>query len=337
MANILIKPPWQGREREITPEDVYLDRRRFLRLMGVGSAGIAGLMAGCGDTGVNAQQADNEVLPPSLKPTEDPLQSPMPAFEQAVTRNPAFKVEERGLTPYAVAAKYNNFYEFTTEKEGVARLAARLTTKPWSIEVTGLVSEPRTVDFEEILKQFPLEERIYRFRCVEAWAMTVPWVGIPLAKVIEWLGPDPKATHVRFVTLNRPAEMPGIESQPWYPWPFYEGLRMDEAMNEMTFLTVGMYGKVIPNQNGAPVRIITPWKYGYKSPKSIVKIEFTDSQPKTFWNDLQPKEYSFLSNVEPDVPHPRWSQATERLIPHDDRVKTKLYNGYGEWVAKLYA
>jgi len=251
-------------------------------------------------------------------------------------RNEKYTVTERPVTPFVKAASYNNFYEFTNEKERVKDLAASLTTHPWQIEVGGLVKRPKVIDIDDILGRFELEERLYRFRCVETWAMTVPWIGIPLSKVIAWLEPDNRATHIRFMSLNRPGEMPGIEAQPWYPWPYYEGLRMDEAMNELPLLVVGMYGRVLPNQNGAPVRIITPWKYGYKSPKSIVKIEFLDNEPGTFWSDQQPEEYPFLSNVDPETPHPRWSQATETLIDNGDKIKTLPYNGYGNWVGKLY-
>jgi sulfoxide reductase catalytic subunit YedY len=328
MSNIILTPSWQADPRSITQESIYLNRRKFIRMMGLSMPAVYGLGMAC-----NSESGSTEISSTDGYPIQPEV---LPDILKAV-QNVKYTVPERSVTPYEKATSYNNFYEFTTDKEMVKTLAASLTTRPWQIEIDGLVKEPRVLDLDDILGHFELEERIYRFRCVEAWSMTVPWTGIPLSKVIEWLEPDNKATHVRFTTLNRPEEMPGITSQPWYPWPYYEGLRMDEAMNELAFLVVGMYGRQMPNQNGAPVRVITPWKYGYKSPKSIVRIEFTDSQPGTFWSDLQPDEYPFLSNVDPDKPHPRWSQATEKLIDTGERIETLPYNGYGDWVAKLYA
>lgn len=325
MANVIIKPGWQARECDATPEHVFMERRRFLKSMGfLGAAALLGAsLPGC---------ARAEEQPAGPEDSQSPL-SELPA---PVTRNETYAVSERGLTPYRNSTRYNNFYEFTTTKEEVARLAGKLTTSPWSIDVKGLVKKPATIDLAELLKKFPLEERIYRFRCVEAWAMTVPWVGFPLAKFIEHCEPTSAAKYVAFVTLLRPREMVGQATQNWYNWPYYEALRLDEAMNELALMTVGMYGKVLPNQNGAPVRIITPWKYGYKSIKSVVEVVFTDKQPSTFWNDLAANEYGFYSNVNPKVPHPRWSQATERLIDSGKRVPTLPYNGYGEYVASLY-
>lgn len=326
MANIILKPSWQGNERDVTPEDLYWNRRQFLRMMGCAGLGVltAGALPACSSAS-------------SEPPGPGAFVSPQPALPVAAVRNEAFVVPERPLTPYRSAANYNNFYEFTTDKERVAKMAQQLTTEPWTLEVSGLVEKPQTFDVDQLLKQFPLEERIYRFRCVEAWAMTVPWVGFPLATLLKEVVPLSKARFVRFVTVLRPEEMPGQARQDWYPWPYFEGLRLDEALNPLALLAVGMYGKVLPKQNGAPIRLVTPWKYGYKSPKSIVKIELTEDQPETFWNKLQPREYGFYSNVDPGVPHPRWSQASERLISTGERVPTKLYNGYAEQVASLYA
>ena len=329
MANIILPPRWQARERDVTPEHIYWNRREFLRAMGfVGAAGLmASALPGCLQA-----EADNQSSSGAKA-----LESPQPPLPGNVTRNSEFKVPERPTTPYDISTNYNNFYEFTTDKKRVKRLAQDFTTDPWSIEIKGLVKQPKKIGWEELVKKFPLEERLYRFRCVEAWAMTVPWVGFPLKKFIEWAEPTGEANYVRFQTVYRPEEMPGQKRQSWYSWPYYEGLTMEEAMNDLTLLAVGMYGKTLPNQNGAPVRVITPWKYGYKSIKSIVLMEFVKEQPATFWNDMQPDEYGFYSNVNPNKPHPRWSQAEERLIASGDTVDTKLYNGYGEWVGGLYA
>jgi sulfoxide reductase catalytic subunit YedY len=212
----------------------------------------------------------------------------------------------------------------------------RFVTSPWQIEISGLVEKPMTLEMADLPKMFSLEERIYRLRCVEAWAMIVPWTGFPLSKLIERVSPRSEAKFVRFETFNKPEQCPGVQHVRDYPWPYFEGLRLDEAMNPLTMVVTGIYGKPLPKQHGAPVRMVVPWKYGYKSIKSIVKIEFVASQPTTFWEKLQPDEYPFESNVNPNVPHPRWSQATERMIDTGDRVRTQLYNGYGNYVAKLY-
>jgi len=209
-------------------------------------------------------------------------------------------------------------------------------TAPWPVEISGLVEKPLTLDALELADLFELEERVYRFRCVEAWSMVVPWTGFPLSKLLEKVGVKPEGKFVRFETFNRPSQAPGLASTPSYPWPYHEGLRLDEAMHPLTMVVTGVYGKPLPKQHGAPLRIIVPWKYGYKSPKSIVKIEFVNSQPRTFWETLAPDEYPFESNVDPMVPHPRWSQETERVIDTDDRIRTLPYNGYGSYVGKLY-
>ncbi len=241
----------------------------------------------------------------------------------------------RPLTDEREVTTYNNYYEFGMSKS-VYDAAAALKTDPWSIELAGMVKTPRTVGFDDLMKQMKLEERVYRHRCVEAWAMTVPWVGFPLADLVKLAEPLGSATFVKFTTLADPKTMPGLR-QSWYPWPYTEGLTMQEAMNELTFLSVGMYGKTIPPQDGAPIRLTVPWKYGFKSVKSIVKVEFTDEQPKTFWQQLQDSEYGFWANVNPAVPHPRWSQAEERLLGSGESVPTKIWNGYGEFVASMYA
>jgi sulfoxide reductase catalytic subunit YedY len=248
-------------------------------------------------------------------------------------------VPERALTERTAAASYNNFYEFDPSSKTIWHLTEKYEPFPMTIEIDGLVEKPFTIGVEDLIKEFGLEERLYRFRCVEAWSMTIPWTGFPLAKLIERCKPLSKATHVSFVSLNRPKQMPGIAKSPWYPWPYYEGLRMDEATNELAFIATGAYGEPLPKQHGSPFRLVIPWKYGYKGPKAVEKITFTDKQPKTFWNDLHPQEYSFLSNVNPNVPHPRWSQASERFIRDVEdvrRIPSQLFNGYADSVGEMY-
>ncbi len=240
------------------------------------------------------------------------------------------------LTNEQVAGSYNNFYEFSLDKKITPELTPKFITAPWPIEITGLIGKPMTIDAAELASMFPIEERVYRFRCVEAWAMIVPWTGFSLSKLIEKVAPKAEAKFVRFETFNRPEQAPGMKRVAHYPWPYFEGLRLDEAMHPLTLVTTGIYGKPLPKQHGAPVRLVVPWKYGYKSIKSIVKIEFIAKQPTTFWETLAANEYPFESNVNPKFPHPRWSQAFERMIDTGDRVRTQAYNGYGDQVAKLY-
>ncbi len=309
-------------ESAVTPEAIFWNRRRFIRALAL--ATTAATFPACGSK-ENASQAADVPLPVRASDALYPA-----------SRNARFQIEDRTLTPAGIAGRYNNFYEFTTDKAAVARLASGLTIDPWTIEIGGLVQKPFQIGFEDLIRKFPLEERIYRLRCVEAWSMVVPWVGFPFARLVEFCAPLSSAKYVRFISFHRPEEAVGQREQA-YPWPYYEGLRMDEAMNELTLMTTGIYGKPLPRQHGAPLRVIVPWKYGYKSPKSIVKIDFIAEQPRTFWNDLGPNEYSFLSNVDPDVPHPRWSQMTERDTGTDMRIPTLKYNGYSEFVASLYA
>ena len=234
-----------------------------------------------------------------------------------------------------VAARYNNFYEFTPRKD-VWKHVGAFRTDPWTVEVAGLVAKPRTYGLDD-LRKFGNEERVYRFRCVETWAMVIPWSGFPLAKLLLASEPRHDARFVRFVTFADPAQMPNVHDKPWAGWPYSEGLRIDEAMHDLTLVATGVYGHALPKQHGAPVRIVVPWKYGYKSPKSIVRIELVASQPHTFWSDLAPNEYPFLSNVDPSHPHPRWSQATERLLGTFAIRRTLRYNGYENLVRHLYA
>ena len=324
MALIKIPKGWEIKENRITPEEVYLNRRQFMKSMGIFSLGAWALLNG-GLTGTSEAAAQAT----DVKATIPPQQPPYP-----VTRNTRYPVD-RPITDELVAASYNNYYEFTTNKNGVWRLAQQLDISPWQIEVSGEVHHPKTYDFDDLLKQMPLEERVYRHRCVEAWSMVVPWSGFPFKALIDAVQPTSNARYVRLVSFHRPTQAPGQKS-PWYNWPYYEGLTLAEASNELAFLVTGIYGHALPKQHGAPLRLATPWKYGFKSIKGIVKIEFLRKQPPTFWHDAVPSEYGFTANVNPNVPHPRWSQARERVIDTGERIPTKLYNGYGEFVAGLY-
>ncbi|MCZ6728245.1 MAG: protein-methionine-sulfoxide reductase catalytic subunit MsrP [SAR324 cluster bacterium] len=324
MANIHLKKQWALSDGEATPEAVFRNRRAFLKTMGVATIGTAGLAYGW-----EAQARSRSDLERIIRGSR-PL---------GAARNSTYKVD-RPITNELVAARYNNFYEFSTAKDDVWELVEKFKTSPWKLEVSGLVEKPQTFDVDDLIKKMPLQERVYRFRCVEAWSMVVPWTGFPLKALLERVRPLSSAKFVRFTTFFDPEVAPRQRKRLAFwtrePWPFTEGLRMDEAMNELTLLTVGMYGHVLPKQHGAPLRLITPWKYGYKSIKSIVKIELTNKQPATFWNTLAPSEYGFLSNVNPKVPHPRWSQARERVIGTRERQPTLLYNGYAQQVAGMY-
>lgn len=310
MANIIRRPGWHISERFITPEKVFRNRRQFLKELGI--AGSAMLFAHSS----HAAEAAKKGYP--------------------YPRNKEFDPAGARLTDEDITGRFNNFYEFSTNKQAVHRLVGKFVIDPWPIEIGGLCEKPMKLDVKELVDMMTLEERVYRFRCVEAWAMVVPWTGFPLSKLIEKAQPKPEAKFVRFQTFMRRDQAPGFDVMPSYPWPYTEGLRLDEAMNPLTLLATGIYGKPLPKQNGAPIRAVVPWKYGYKSIKSIVKIEFVAQQPATLWETLAPDEYPFESNVNPNVDHPRWSQATERIIDTGSRVRTKLYNGYGDYVAKLY-
>ncbi len=356
MANLIIRPGWWIPERLATPESLYQNyharrrtrtedsesRRAFMRKAGSAAAALAGGgFLGCGGPQAEAQPRSSGAPQASDSAARPAPPEPAPGLYPA-ERSSRFNQLDRPLTAEAVAGTHNNFYEFANGQQGpgfqrtVADLAKGYPFRPWQVEIAGLCEKPQTLSIDEIEKLAPLEERLYRFRCVEAWAMAVPWTGYRLARLLEAVQPKPEARYVRFVSwLDR--QLLGVKSAPWYPWPYYEGLRMDEAMNELTLLCTGIYGHALAPQHGAPVRVIVPWKYGYKSAKSIVRIELTETQPRTFWNDLQPTEYGFYSNVNPNVPHPRWSQAFEWMIPDkSDRRPTLLYNGYGDAVASLY-
>lgn len=302
---------------DITPEAVYLNRRRFMQA-GIGAAAAAGL-----PSIALSQQSESLVFSP-VKPSSDN----------------GFYTSEAPAS-FADATNYNNFYEFGTAKTDPARYADRFNPAPWTLEIDGLCAKPGRFALEDVIAKNPLEERIYRLRCVEAWSMVIPWVGFPLAELIKQAEPLSDARYVSFETVYRPKELPGQRSfGSNIDWPYIEALRLDEAMNSLTFLAVGMYGKNLANQNGAPIRLLVPWKYGFKSIKSIVKISFTKTQPKTTWNILAPQEYGFYANVNPEVDHPRWSQATERRLPSSlwspNRMATQMFNGYGDQVAHLY-
>jgi sulfoxide reductase catalytic subunit YedY len=298
---------------EITPQALYLRRRQF-----IGAAGVLGALAGLATIGV--------------------LAAPKGAgagMKLATVRKSGFSTTEE-MTPYEDVTTYNNYYEFGTDKDDPSANAHTLKTRPWTVAVEGEVKRPKVYDIDELLKLAPLEERIYRMRCVEGWSMVIPWVGYPLNELIKRVEPTGKAKYVEFVTAADPEQMPGVRL-PILKWPYVEGLRLDEAMHPLAILCAGLYGEVLPNQNGAPIRVVVPWKYGFKSGKSIVRIRFTEEQPKTAWNLAQPREYGFYSNVNPNVDHPRWSQARERRIGEFGKRPTLMFNGYADQVAALYA
>jgi sulfoxide reductase catalytic subunit YedY len=335
MPNIIRRPGWFIPERSITPESVYRNRRRFLKELGFSTLGLAGLLSGCSKSESTAEtvEAAEAVVNTNAPGGANFLGRIGGAYP--FPRNPEFDAKIR-ITPEEYPLSYNNFYEFSTSKGRVARLTGKFVTSPWSLEIGGLVEKPMKLSVDEIVAMMPIEERVYRFRCVEAWAMVVPWTGFPFSKLLEKVQPKSSAKFVKFTTFHRPDQAPGFGDEPSFPWPYTEGLRLDEAMNPLVLGVTGLYGKPLPKQNGAPIRIIVPWKYGYKSIKSIVKMELVEKQPATLWETLAPDEYPFESNVNPDVRHPRWSQATERMIDTGNRVNTQIYNGYGSYVAHLY-
>ena len=314
---MLIKTKGDIPSSEITPEHIYQDRRRFMQ---VSAAALLAYSAG--------SVADTKL------PTE--------TLAYSLVKNPLFTTSET-LTPRDDASSYNNYYEFGLEKEDPARNAGNLKTKPWSVVIEGEVSKPGAYPLEDLLKPFHLEERIYRLRCVEAWSMVIPWIGFPLADLIKKVEPTSKAKYVYFETLHDEKQMLGQRSSfSAIDWPYREGLRMDEALHPLTILAVGMYGRVLPNQNGAPLRLVVPWKYGFKSIKGIVKIRLQETQPKTTWELSAPSEYGFYANVNPEGDHPRWTQKYERRLPSaslfkPNRIETKKFNGYADQVAHLYS
>jgi sulfoxide reductase catalytic subunit YedY len=295
--HIVQRRGWEVSERKVTPEHVFLNRRS--------------LLAGAGAM----------TILPSLAAWAD------------IAANPAFN-PGRAVTEEKYATTYNNYYEFG-ESKNIWQDAQALKQRPWTIKLDGMLAQPRTIGIDDLLKQVSQEERIYRHRCVEAWAMTVPWTGFPLSQLLKVAEPLGSAKYVVFETAQDKV-MSGLNA-PFYPWPYVEGVTIDEAANDLAFISTGLYGKSLPSQNGGPIRLTLPWKYGFKSAKAIVKVTFTDKRPKTFWEDIGPSEYGFWANVNPAVSHPRWSQASERLLGSDERVPTQIFNGYAEQVAALYS
>lgn len=300
--------PWDLPASSITPESVYLDRRTL----------IAGLAAGTMLAGRDAAAEEEAPVTPELYPAK---------------RNETYPID-RAVTAEMFSTRYNNFYEFGPDK-GIWQSAQALKLRPWKVVVDGLVDRPLELDAEELIRKMPIEERVYRHRCVEAWSMTVPWSGFPLKALLALVGPKAEARYVRMTTFEDPGMAPG-QKQFWYPWPYVEGLTLAEASNDLAFIATGLYGKPIHKQNGAPLRLAVPWKYGFKSVKSIVRFELVTERPNTFWEALQSSEYGFWANVNPAVSHPRWSQAHERVLGTNDDVPTLLFNGYGDYVADLY-
>ena len=323
---MLIRTATQIPGSQITDEKLYLRRREFIRLTGGAAValGAAPLLQACSGDPVSADFAGTGGPPVASG------QTPLPNVKPKVVTT------DEKLNTFEEITSYNNFYEFGTGKDDPQRYAGRMTTSPWQVKIDGHCSKPADYQLEDLIRPHQLEERIYRLRCVEAWSMVIPWVGIPLAEVIKRAEPTSKATFVKFTTLYRPKEMFG-QKEPVLDWPYTEGLRMDEAMHPLTILSVGLYGQTLMNQNGAPIRLVVPWKYGFKSIKSIVRIEFVDRMPPTAWNTSNSREYGFYSNVNPEVDHPRWTQATERRIGEFRRRPTLMFNGYADQVASLYA
>ena len=313
MVGIVRRADWALPESAATPEHLFLNRRTLV-------AGLSGMIAATalpGSMPAARAQASDQTL--DLYPAK---------------LNDAYPLD-RAVTPADVAGQYNNFYEFGSHKQ-IAGAARSLKTRPWTVRIDGLVESEREIGIDELIRAMSLEERLYRHRCVEAWSMTVPWTGFPLARLIDYAAPLSSAKYLRLDTFMDPVAASG-QRQVWYPWPYVEGLTMAEARNELAFMVTGVYGKPLENQFGAPLRLALPWKYGFKSIKSIVRISFVDERPMGFWEQIAPSEYGFWANVNPQVPHPRWSQAQERVLHTGESVPTLLFNGYGEQVAGLYA
>ncbi|MBI1238475.1 MAG: protein-methionine-sulfoxide reductase catalytic subunit MsrP [Alphaproteobacteria bacterium] len=315
---IRIAKRWEIPERLATPEAVFLNRRGLLK--GLGSIAAGGvLLAACDEAPTAASEA----------PSNDPTADLYPA-----KRNEIYTLD-RALTDESVTSTYNNFYEFGSHKR-IYSAAEALKTRPWTVRLDGDVEEERTVDIDTLIRAMPLEERLYRHRCVEAWSMAVPWTGFPLKALVDFARPKTGVRYLRFETFYNPDVASG-QRQSWYPWPYVEGVTLAEATNDLAFLATGVYGKPLANQFGAPLRLALPWKYGFKSIKSITRVTFTAERPVSFWEEIGPSEYGFWANVNPEVPHPRWSQASERVLGSGEQVPTQLFNGYAEEVASLYA
>jgi sulfoxide reductase catalytic subunit YedY len=313
---MLIKKAADLRESDVTPQELFLKRREFIAAAGVAAAAVA-----TNGLGVLGESATVEAQNPKAQKLTDLKKSP-------------FSTDEK-LNSYRDITTYNNFYEFGLDKADPAKYAHTLKPKPWSVVVEGQCGKPGTYNIEDIMKYAPLEERIYRLRCVEAWSMVIPWIGYPMSEMLKRFEPTSRAKYVEFKTLVDPKQMPGV-TEPALRWPYTEGLRMDEAMHPLTLVGLGVYGEVLPNQNGAPIRLIVPWKYGFKSIKSIVRVRFVENEPLNTWKQQQSQEYGFYANVNPTVDHPRWSQGSERRLGEFFRRKTLMFNGYGDHVAALY-
>ncbi|MDP2697176.1 protein-methionine-sulfoxide reductase catalytic subunit MsrP [Thalassospira sp.] len=304
---------WEIPERDVTPQALYRNRRQFLGGLAAGTIGAAAATLPAG-----------RVLAQAMDPTADLYPAP---------RNESYTVD-RAIDEKAKALTYNNFYEFGSHKF-ISDAAQAMKIRPWTIKIDGMVEQEIEIDFDDLVRKMPLEERVYRFRCVEAWAMTVPWTGFPMKALVDFAKPLSGAKYVEMETASQRDTMPGLR-QFWYPWPYVEGLTLAEATNELSMIATGIYGEAMPKQNGAPLRLVTPWKYGFKNIKSIVRFTFTDKRPVSFWERIAETEYGFWANVNPQIPHPRWSQAQERLLTTGEEVPTLLFNGYGDYVADLY-
>ena len=318
-----VKRSWEIPEADATPERVFRDRRRLIKAAAAGPVLLAApaLLTACDDTGTS-------------KPLSAAASAPDPSAHLYPLERNARYVLDRSITKEELATTYTNYYEFGSSKN-IRDRAQHLPIRPWMVSIAGKVEQEMEIGVDDLLAKMPLEERLYRLRCVEAWSMAVPWSGFPLRALVELARPLSDAKYLKMVSFHNPDVAPGQRGG-WYPWPYVEGLTLAEATNELAFIATGIYGKPMPKQNGAPLRLAVPWKYGFKSTKGIVRFEFTDQRPVSFWEQIQGREYGFWANVNPEVPHPRWSQATERVLGENRRVPTLLYNGYGEYVADLY-
>jgi len=332
---IKIKRGWELPERAATPESVFLDRRRLLKTLAAGPIllGAPALLAACDEVPEQTARASQDIRANQLAAAGASDAVDPSARLYPVQRNLRYRLD-RDLTPEKDATTYNNYYEFGSSKN-IWEKAQALPIRPWMVTIDGMVEKDIQIGVDELLARMPLEERVYRHRCVEAWSMAVPWSGFQLSALVDFARPLSSAKYLRMETFHDPEVARG-QAASWYPWPYIEGLSMVEARNELAFIATGIYGKVMPKQNGAPLRLAVPWKYGFKSTKGIVRFSFTDQRPKSFWEAVGPGEYGFWANVNPEVPHPRWSQASERVLGTGDRVETQLFNGYGEFVADLY-
>jgi sulfoxide reductase catalytic subunit YedY len=332
---IKIKRGWELPERAATPESVFLDRRRLVKTLAAGPIllGVPGLLAACDEAPEQTASPPQDIRANQLAAAGASDAVDPSAHLYPVPRNLRYRLD-RAVTDEEYATTYNNYYEFGSSKN-IWEKAQALPIRPWMVTIDGMVEKKIEIGVDELLAKMPLEERLYRHRCVEAWAMAVPWSGFQLSALVDFAQPLSSAKYLRMETFHDPKVARG-QAASWYPWPYIEGLNMAEARNELAFMATGVYGKAMPKQNGAPLRLAVPWKYGFKSTKGIVRFTFTDKRPVSFWEEIGPREYGFWANVNPEVPHPRWSQASERVLGTDERVATQLFNGYGEFVAGLY-